>query len=489
MVVDFLRKNISTIKYIFTFVYLIYFSCTYNSYINYRFEVINDILYTSLVFIGGVILLVDFLVSGLAVRFKYSWLLILFYISLLISILSNISYNPIGNIKVVVWILIQTMVLATVNNEYKDEFHLKRFRILFEGVAGVFFINSLVSLIMFILKFGTHLPNDNFVTGYVRVGFVEGRLFGIFIDPNYASMCVMFTMMFIIINMMLHKTGILMKIYHTVLLVVDFIYIVLSRSRTTELCFYVALATIGFFLVLNLVKQKGIKTLRSLSISVIAMVLSVAIGFCLFTACDFGAEKLYVSTSEINTNYDKNHDYKEDLIREDVTEENISNNRFAIWKDYFKVSFEKPLFGSGPRNELEYIKEHLPDSFVAKRGYSSHNGYLALLVGSGIIGSLLMLGFMLLNVKYIASYLIRNSGKGHKYYQAILILAIILATAAVAAVSLKSIFFCNSIIDQLFWFTFGYVLSLIRISEPEKHQKEPLTFTLREKIFSKATKT
>lgn len=480
--VDFLRKNISTIKYVFTFIYLIYFSFTYNSYVDYYCGFITAPLYTVLILSGVLILAIDFFVSGFLVRFKYSWLIILFYVSLLISIITNIASNPIGNLKVLVWLLIQTFLLNTVNSGCKETFNFKRFSKMFEAVAAIFFVGCVVSVIMFLFGYGIYLPNKDFSSGYVRVGLVGGRLFGVFNDPNYGSMCVMITMVLIIINMIMHKEKLWLKIYHWVLLFFDFVYIVLSRSRTTEICFFLFTAVVGFFLVFNYIRKKELKkNIRSISISCVAAVICVCTSLGLFTVTNVVLDDIYISVNSLHSNYDEEHDYKEDLIREDVTEENISNNRFQIWKDYFRVSFEKPLFGSGPRNELEYIKEHMPESFVAMRGYSSHNGYLALWVGSGIFGTAFMLGYMILNVKLIASYLIKKSGSGEKYYVPILLLASVLAVVAVAAISLKTIFFCNSIIDQLFWFILGFTVFLVSINEPEK---EPLAYRILSKLPS-----
>ena len=477
--VNFLRKNISTIKYVFAFVYLIYFSFTYNSYVDYYCGFITTPLYTVLMLSGAVILAIDFFVSGFLVRFKYSCLLILFYCSLLISIFINIQHNPIGNFKVLVWLLIQTFLLNTVNSGCKETFDFKRFRIMFEAVAAVFFAGCLASIVMFLCGYGTYLPNEDFSSGYVRAGLVDGRLFGVFNDPNYASICVMITMALIIINMIMHREKCWLKIYHWILLFIDFVYIVLSRSRTTELCFYIFVAVVGFFLVFSYIKKKEIKkNARGIAISCVAAIICVCTSLGLFTVTNAVFDKVYVAASGLHSDYDSEHDYKEDLIREDVDEQNVSNNRFAIWNDYFRVSFEKPLFGSGPRNELEYIKEHMPESFVARRGYSSHNGYLGLWVGSGIIGTVFMLGYMFLNVKLIAGYLIRKSGSDEKYYIPILLLATVLAVIAVAAVSLKAIFFCNSIIDQLFWFILGFTVFLVSLSEPEKFEKEPLAYRI-----------
>ncbi len=85
-----------------------------------------------------------------------------------------------------------------------------------------------------------------------------------------------------------------------------------------------------------------------------------------------------------------------DMVREDVNTDNITNNRSTIWKNYLSLYKEKPLFGFSVRSALPYVTDKYPDSYLAKTQYVTHNGYLSLLVETGAVGFCVMGTFFLL---------------------------------------------------------------------------------------------
>ncbi len=484
MVIKFLKDNMPNIKYIYTFIYMVLFSLLSNPYI----DLFLGDLYTAFVFFGIVVLVLDFFLSGILLKFKYSWLLVLFYLSCIISILINIAYDPIGNIKVVIWMLIQTFVIATVNGGFEKESSHK-LRWLFETVSAIWFIGTAISLILFFIGYSDYFETDRIPWGYARIGFLEGRLFGVFTDPNYASICVLFSAIFTLVNMSLYKDGKALRIYHIVLLIVDYMYIVLSASRTAEICLYAVIVIFSFFTVSNYLQGRGFKPFKKYVLALITGVLCLALSVGVYEGTDWTAKQVYVFTSSSVNHFDEGHDFDEDLIRPDVeNSDDISNGRLTIMKDYIEVSLNQPVFGTGPRNGLEFVKRLMPDSFVARRGYSYHNGYLALWVGSGLVGTVIMLAFIIMSIKQILSYLFRRNGQNDKYYLSITLMTALLAAGAIGAVSLLAVFFNNSAYDVIFWFAFGYTLSLIKISEPERYTKEPTAYRL-SKIFRIKSKT
>ncbi len=474
MVVKFLKNNIPNIKYIYTFIYMVLFSLLSNPYV----DLILGDLYTAFVFFGIVVLVLDFFLSGILLKFKYSWLLVLFYISCIISIVINITYDPIGNFKVVVWMLIQTFVIATVNGGFEKE-SSNKLRWLVETVSAIWFIGTVISLILFFIGYSDYFETDRIPWGYARIGFMEGRLFGVFTDPNYASICVLFSAIFTLVNMSLYKDGKVLRIYHIVLLITAYMYIVLSGSRTAEICLYVAIVIFTFFAVSNYLQSRDFKPFKKYVLALIAAMLCFVLSVGVYEGTGWSAKQVYVWTSGIANDFEEGHDFNEDLIRPDVeNSEDLSNGRLTIFKDYLEVSLNQPIFGTGPRNGLEFVKRLMPDSFVARRGYSYHNGYMALWVGSGLVGTVIMLAFLIMNIKQILSYLFRRNGQKDKNYLPIALMTSLLAAGAVGAVSLLAVFFNNSAYDIIFWFAFGYTLTLIRISEPERYKKEPTAYRL-----------
>lgn len=483
-----LRKLISDVKYIYTLIYIVSFSLFYNSFIHCYIYKPTQLLYQGLVIFGIVVLVADFFISGILTRVKYGWLLVLFYLASLVSIVLNLKYDPIGNIKVVIWMVIQTFVFSALDSKQDKEYHKKYFRIITEVFSVVWLIGAAVSIVMFISRYEGVIidPDPSVVRNTVRIGFLEGRLFGVFSDPNYASVCIIFSMFMIVSNMLMFRDNIALRIYHVALLVIDFIYIVLAKSRTAEICIYVSIALAVFFIAKSALFAKArMKKLFRYGVAALAALLSVIILMASFSFASFAMDKFYISVgSSVSDDVDE-EEIQQELIRPDVEySADITNHRAEIWADYFKVFEKNKIFGIGPSNGLSYAKENMPDLFIVEKGYYYHNGYLAVLVGTGIIGSVLMLAFMILNVVRIVSYLANRGRNSDDLYKPVVMLSAMLVVGAIMALPLMAIFFNNSACDAIFWFVLGFVNCLIRISDNDQKPElfEKLTKFMRPRV-------
>ncbi len=467
-----LRELVSKVKYIYILVYMVCFAAFNNAYINLYFHDITSVAYKAVIFSGIVILIFDFFTFSTMLKTKYSTLLILFYIVCAVSILLNFKYDPIANLKVIVWMLIQTFILASIDRSLPREHHVKHFRLVSEAVALVFFINAAWSLVMFIRGINGTIPNPQSVTGTVRIGFVDGRLFGVFTDPNYASVCVLFTMFMIACNMFSVKEGMIRRIYHIVLLLVDFIYVLLSRSRTSEIGIIASMCIIGFFVAKRWFEKRGLpKLARTLIVILTVLIVLIGVGGYLFTeVVNRIADDIYIAMRlDENMSEEEREALESEVERPDIEgSSDITNLRSAIWKDYFEVFRRNFLFGTGPRNGLAYAGEHMPQSFIVERQYSCHNGYLAVLVGSGIVGFVLVITYIILVAVKLLRYLFRESKTSSTDYIPVVMLSCVLAVGAVSALPLLMLFFNNSVSDAIFWFVLGYVLYLIDDGEDDK---------------------
>ncbi len=469
MEVSKIREIASKIKYIYIIVYLVCFSFFNNAYINLFLYDQTQLLYQGLVLFGIVLLAFDFFTFAVMFKTKYSLFLVLFYVACMLSVIFNFKYGIVSNIKVIAWMLIQTFVFAAVDRSVPREHHRKYFRYASELVALVWFIFVIWSLGMFIA--GTHIYIKNPATtyGYTRIGFVEGRLFGVFTDPNYASVCILFTMLMTACNMFLSKEHIAFRVYHIIMLIADYLYVLLSRSRMAELCFIAVLCMVAFFVSKRLLEKHSFPVIAK---SVVMVAAAISVGCFVYIAnfsINYAADEAYIA---INTKEDMTEEEKQEIEdgthRIDVEEnDDITNLRSAIWSDYFKVFGDNMLFGTGPRNGLEYAKEHMPDSFIVKKDYQYHNGYLAVLVGTGILGFAAVMIYIVLVAKKVVVYLWKSSKEQGQDYIPILMLCSVLVIGAISAISLHILFFNNSVCDAIFWFVLGYVLYMVCEKEPE----------------------
>lgn len=465
---------------------------------------LNSIIYPALALSGGLFLLIDLLYHKTLFQTKNCGLLVLFMISLGISICLNVRYGIADNVKTFAWTCIQLFLFAAIDTDQSPKLHFKHLQIFTEIFGGIWFCWSSWSMLLFLQQYHRTLQFADIVN-VTEMGFCQGRLFGIFTDPNYAALVCLAAVAFSVLNLNLRKCSLPSRIYHYIQILVHACYIVLSGSRTAQLSIIVIAALVSALMVWRFWERKkkqvlfrAVGALMAVGISVFGVFLIHNVSQTALSFAPSVYEKLLPSQGNLiheNANgtirpgnlIDKgNGDIGQvDMTRPDVAEsDDISNNRFKIWKDYLKVYATAPLFGTSPRNAMQYTMDHFDDLYIIEKQYSVHNTYLALLVCTGAVGACLMLAWMILKVWDVMGYLIRRRNTQDEYYRPVLILTCILIADAIAALPLYFIFFNNMIIDLIFWVTLGYVTGFIRMSEPERY-KEPLTYRFTKKILSR----
>lgn len=243
------------------------------------------------------------------------------------------------------------------------------------------------SLVQFFLNisYTTQYAADH---GTVRQGITDGRLFGLFSDPNFAA----FTSLLLLVGLW-HirnkKAHLCHKIFIWLSMGLNVMYIIMSNSRTVYLS---VIGTVLFYVLLVSYKKyqtqdkSGLCMLKHLLIrSVVTLLLLLAAYFAILMTLR-GIAKIIIP----------DRDTAVEMVRDDVNGENISNNRFTIWQAYFELYRERPVFGFSTRGALPYATANHPDSYLAKTQYVTHNSYLSLLVETGAAGFCIMAAFLLL---------------------------------------------------------------------------------------------
>ena len=64
--------------------------------------------------------------------------------------------------------------------------------------------------------------------------------------------------------------------------------------------------------------------------------------------------------------------------------------------------------GGSPRNALAKWQEKEPNGYLAVTGYETHNGYIYVLAGTGVIGMLTIVIFMILYARKMILYMKGN---------------------------------------------------------------------------------
>ena len=248
------------------------------------------------------------------------------------------------------------------------------------------------SLVQFFLNisYRTTYASDR---GAVRQGIMDGRLFGLFSDPNFAAFTSLLLLfgLWHIIREEKKKAGTFrlpIQIFAWFSIALNVCYIIMSNSRTVYLS---VVGTILFYVLLVSYKKGQEKdeptaaVIRRLAVRAVITLAVVAVSYVI----------LLLSLRGVAEWISPDRNTAVEMVRDDVNGENISNNRFTIWKAYLELYVEKPLFGFSTRGALPYALTK-PDSYLAKTQYVTHNSYLSLLVETGAVGFCIMAAFMIL---------------------------------------------------------------------------------------------
>ncbi len=394
-------------------------------------------------------------VLGRVVYFKdyiktpYLLLLILFCISFCISIAVNWKYGTaVADLKWVVWTGFLFFLLYACDTTRDRMEYKKEFTIFANIIVVISVLNAAASLYLM-----TNLYHNLWHTASgeaLIAGFQWGRLWGDYTDPNYGAV---FSTIAVLLSAYFVKTGKGMwKLLYLAAIVVDYIYILFSDSRTAEVCMCVGAGI--FLLFLFFQKQANWK-------GILAGILAAVVFAGVFVGVTSAAKAEYNTkieaeikkadaqkasqekkneqkkTQESTTTAQKteqkvgrSQDLQSDISngrfelwasglevwktkpitgtgynsflpyvreakvgRSQDLQSDISNGRFELWASGLEVWKTKPITGTGYNSFLPYVREAIPDTYVVNNDQgeyvSLHNGYINILVYQGLLGAVL----------------------------------------------------------------------------------------------------
>lgn len=379
--------------------------------------------------------------------------LIFFIISCCISCVIYIGYGWADNLKALMSIAVSVFFLYsyTAINGMED---VKKLIVLLQKILILFWmIFAIGSLVTFVMQYS----NVFYMHGTrIIVGCIENRLFGLFSDPNYASVISIITMVFSVAILNYQNQSKFIRIVCIINLFVQFCYLVLGASRTGEVCFIAVLLMSGFVYSYKINPSKKFSCLMFRILALVCLCISVhffieyiRILFSYVPSIFEGAGRSGMNLHQIS------------MERPDVAEStDISNLRFKIWSsaiDIFKTTW---LFGASPRNALKYAGDVLPDAFIAKRNYDAHNFYVAIALYTGVSGIICLGTFLIKSaVKMIKYYIVNKFQINDTFFNSLVVSTMCIA---VSGMFLSEILFITTVGSFLFWLFLGYISSEVK---------------------------
>lgn len=475
--------------YAFVMFYIVYFAAQEVLPVrNFLHDHLN-FLYTLVGVMGVVLLFADLVSQRRMFRLQGTDILVLFFIMSMVSTLVNFRYGFMGNVKCLMWMAIQIFLLSALDPEETKETHIRRLCVIFDVFIFLWLLGVLWALWQYLIQDGGYI--ETIVTDRVRslrIGFMNGRLHGMFEDPNYASIASLFAIGLAVFCLRWGKRPKAIRVYYGITIVLQIFYVILSGSRTGLVA---AMATTSFSVAFLATAKTKRNILAKVGSFFLAGILSAGLFYGVYKTLQLGLSYVPYLVGTVNhgtatapENSILGEIQRVDFTREDVVNKSdYSNHRFEIWGDYLKVLESTPIVGGGPRSYLEYAKAHFENLYIIQRKYINvHNAYLALFVGVGFVGGVLMALWIIQVIIQILGYLIRRWVVRDDVYWMVFLLTLLILMMGVAMFALQGIFFFNMLTDILFWLIVGFTLYLIRVTEPERNQRQALTAKLCDQV-------
>lgn len=359
-----------------------------------------------LLLIVGFLLIIYSLSKGFIKINNFNKKTILFFLSsIIISVFLNYQDNFVKNLTDFMYVSLQiiTLYLICINHQKED---LDREMYYFSLILSIItFIFSLGSLILMFMDF--QLPQYFIDYGY-RIGFSEGRLWGLYGNPNTLAQISIFSVAASMICLKLSNQRCI-KLFSSFNLIVQYIAISLTNSRSGYVSIIFLLTIFVFFYFEKKISRRIFLAIVSIVLTFVTLTATETIFMNLLNNkinSEIVVEENpndYVETLENksvvipqdqkNSNEAISIERTNEKISAERTEikDDISNGRFDIWKTSIQLFLEKPL-GVGYYNVLNEMCLIAGDYNPILS--NTHNIYLQILVAYGIISFIIFMVFL-----------------------------------------------------------------------------------------------
>lgn len=414
--------------------------------------------------LGMIILLERFINFKHYIKTRGIILLIIFAVGYFASSILTVRYGWYSNLRFLIFMVFQFGILyATDYNENPEDVR-KRLVICTNFMIIGTAILSILSFAFMIFGYSkTILPETDGNGPVYYVGFMIGRLFGAYWDPNIAAVMASISALLSLHFFLLYKRAFIKALY-VFNMVLQFFYISFSGSRTGGLAL---VAGVSIYVLLIYIKKKFFKERLK---NIIVATLIVVIAFC---TTWFGPSVVKIGCNSFvnlvaSDKNDEDYEEKDIFDRGYDLSDDISNRRFDIWGGAIEVFKTSPVLGVSRANILSYVDDNLPDSYLVTNEHmrfeSMHNTYFEILVSQGLVGIVTFLSFIVLVVIGVVKY--RKALYKHLQFPFIALALGICASVCVCSLLITEIVYVISPISTMLWISIGsmnYYINKTRI--------------------------
>lgn len=428
---------------------------------------------------GAVILLHDLLTKRLCVRNRYAGFFVLFIAAYAVTVLLNRQLNFSANFSQLAYMILFMFGFAAYDLQRNREEVKQELQLLVNAFQIVTFVLSLCcfSLFLFSVSYEYVLRTGPAAGSVVYLGVCENRLWGLYNANTGASL----NMISCALSMMMLAAGSLprgRKVFYWINLIVQYLCLILTLSRTSWYMFVVFCVLFVFFVWPRVAKPGAAATVLRTAAAVLAGLLvffsTVPVKFVLSYAPVYIAE-----LQEALEDPDPPSTTKPSRPELDREEENLPpdsgpfNGRTQLWKGGLKAFLDRPVFGTTRENLYTYAKDYIPEHWQANllRG-GLHNIAITVLVCSGAVGFVILAAFVILGGIRMLKAVWRH--RCEQEFVMMNTLVILLLCVLGIEMFEARILYTVTVFSVLFWILTGYALCFTDMTEAEKAERQGL---------------
>lgn len=398
MINEFTKKNYKSIFSIqlFIFYYLFIRLSFLIIPITYHFKTLISIASKIIPIWGIILILYHYIYKENYKNIKECKYIIIFFILSIISILLNFYdfktlYKQASELVNLIIILF-LFFCQPIKNKYENNY----MNIVFSFIIVVTFITTICSLYYF-FKNEIVVLDSSWTWGAIYgYNFNENRLWGIYTDPNIGAVIAVISL-FLSFYFILKKENCFYKIVLIINIIIQFLFIVLTMSRTAKYGLYISICMYLFMYIFkcksfNKKTTKFIVCLFSISLFYFTSIEIIYQNMPYFQSKNITINELFnknvillnpnniVHNGNDISNVTEIPNVEENSQQPLHRKESKDNGRFSAWRSAFKAFIHKPLFGT-TRTAIPNVYKNYNIPYAA-----IHNGYIEGLVSFGLFG-------------------------------------------------------------------------------------------------------
>ena len=400
---------------------------------------------------------------------KYSALLFAFFLLAGLSIIINYKNGFSHNLMTIYMPVVFAFLLYVPDT---DRGLMLELRLVNSFFIGFTFLVSAASFWMYMFQISFTFLNRNGVM--IRQGFMENRLFGLYISPNVGVAFAVTSVLLVLVNIYFTDKRPLKKsvmVFYCVNIFLQYVYFILAHSRgglvaaSSAIFLLIVFGRYDFTVFRH---QLKVKTVFS---KLVCLILVFAILLLVGASVKVGLSYVPMATKKIVhlNNPSISSDVSEtDLTRMEAGSEDISNGRIEIWRAGYRLWRSNPFAGVA---NADVIEKDIEKSYVSTDTMSKdtiywltwangnmHNAFVQIGVNYGTAALLLIVLFLLLTFIFIAKKIMSMRKRGNNCSFELLLLAIAAFYLCHNLFETYLFVWGSNVFGALFWLYLGYAL-------------------------------